>query len=96
MALQKLDPQSHRNMMEQVFDPKQMSQPAFLRSHPPTHLRVRELLEVATEDESKRQSVVATLNDKQTVKRNGESVVYIGYPEVRERKRYRASSGIYR
>lgn len=97
-ALKKLDPESSRNVIGKIFMPDQMKQPAMLRTHPPTEDRVRELMSVAQDDVEKRNSVLekTKFNQKEHINRHGEPIIYIGFPKVRERERYRFGSGTYR
>lgn len=95
-ALKKLDPEQRSgNIFGQVLDPSQRKQPAFLRTHPPTEERVRELTEVATANEQTQDAVRKSFEDRKATNRKGEPVIYIGYPRVNQQQRYRMTTDTY-
>lgn len=96
-ALKKLDPeQQSESIFGKVLDPSLRKQPAFLRTHPPTEERVRELMEVATSNEQVRATIRRSFEDERATNRQGDPVIYIGYPTVNQRQRYRMTTDTFR
>lgn len=96
-ALQKLDPEARvRSILEAVLDPTQRKQPAFLRTHPPTEERVRELMEVAKENDEAREEIENSYRDRRVSSRSGRPVLFVDAPRVNQRQRYRIASDTYR
>ena len=96
-ALSKLERLAKRNgIWQRMFQPgERRSQPAFLRTHPPTDERVEKLLEHADEnslqeiENQQRRMPVATRQPQQPRR------FVIQVPRVRPRPKYRISSGMW-
>ena len=93
-ALGKLERVNKRSgMLQRIFQPGQRrSQPAFLRTHPPTTERVERLLEHA--DEEQLQALQNPTTPHPVARQQPRQVVFV-HPRVRNRPRYRVSSGMW-
>ena len=97
-ALNKLERLNKRSgFWQRVFQPGQRrSQPAFLRTHPPTDERVKQLLEHVDE------ATLEEIRSQQSLRRvvvpaqNQPRRIVVQVPRVRTRPKYRISSGMWR
>lgn len=100
-ALQKLTPPKQRSLLERLLSPgPRRSQPAMLRTHPPTEERVARLMELerlkqeadqAAREEAKRK-LAAALPDKVD---SENEVIRIGFPPVKRKPRYHPTNGLW-
>ena len=79
--------------VRKVIGKEQLKQPAFLRTHPATKDRIRELNEVAIENEQKRNAIAAAAFPKQA---GQEEIHYIGDRQQPDRAKYYVMTGIFR
>lgn len=98
-ALNKLERLNKRNgFWQRIFQPGQKrSQPAFLRTHPPTDERVKLLLEHV--DESTLKEIRNQQNARQVIAARSHDQprkIVVQVPRVRTRPKYRISSGMWR